>query len=70
MHNYQKNTNLFGNFPKRHIPSQTDGMIRFYSNLVLQTFAPRVFHSVLVRTLTERHKQTQSNAVNKQKSLP
>ena len=35
MHNYQKNTNLFGNFPKRHIPPQTDGMIRFYSNLVL-----------------------------------
>ena len=25
-----------------------------------QTFAPRVFHSVSVRTLTERHKQTQS----------
>ena len=35
MHNYQKNTNLFGNFPKRHIPPQTDGMIRFYSNLIL-----------------------------------
>ena len=36
-----------------------------------QTFAPRVFHSVSVRTLTERHKQTQStDAVNKQKSPP
>ena len=32
-----------------------------------KTFAPRVFHSVSVRTLTERHKK---NAVDKQKSPP
>ena len=31
-------------------------------------FAPRVFHSVSVRTLTERH--TKKNAVDKQKSPP
>ena len=35
MHNYQKNTNLFENVPKHHIPPQTDAMIHFYSNLVL-----------------------------------
>ena len=34
MHNYQKNTNLFGNVQnKRFMPPQTDGMIRFYSNI-------------------------------------
>ena len=41
MHNYQKNTNLFGNVQNvlfsqsiyQFIPPQTDGMICFYSNI-------------------------------------
>ena len=87
MHNYQKNTNLFGNVQNVLFLLRPDGMICFYSNIGCsesnvmfkwrknnnnnnenktksvykeRMFAPRVFHLVSVKTLTERDKQTQA----------
>ena len=84
MHNYQKDTNLFGNvqnvlfllrltgdlfllyigcseskviFKWRKNNSNKNKKKSLYKE---QTFAPRKFHSVSVRTLTERDKQTQA----------
>ena len=86
MHNYQYNTNLFGNVEIFFFSTsdwRNDSFLLYHwlfwiqSNFQVtkkqkqqkeiktfsykeQTFVPRVFHSVSVRTLTERHKQTQS----------